>query len=493
MKNRTHRRTPSRYLLLLLILPLGCLLVQDGEAEPMAAATAPPPIFQPPFGSDVLPADTVTVSPGGGMVSLPSGTDITVPENAFVSRDGQPVTDPVTLTVREFLNPMETWLGGVPMNMGDHHVLRSAGMMEIRGTTPDGGDVELAQGKSLQLDWYSVDPDTAYVSWVLDTASGTWKETGERNAVTSRDLDAELRTAEAALPPRVSPVETGRYAFDIGDMTGKQPALARYKGVQFVPVDGKKCGHDATRIEVEPITDGSEGAFLVRFIVDTILSARFKASSFDTTTYRSSWRVDTTTVCRCNLALPPGASARTTARIHRLLNGDSERQRARGLEKAIALWTEYNAKVERQFLAGLLRPESIPNLPDRPGRVNLRSMNINSLGWVNCDIVIPYPDEVDLIAAFIGTDGQPVAIENLAVMEMDTRTLYPCKNNRIRLDPAVRNIVFGYADGQFALLDEATVSGLKSSDSPVPLVITTATIEDLKNPTSAIAALIMGS
>ena len=90
-------------------------------------------------------------------------------------------------------------------------------------------------------------------------------------------------------------------------------------------------------------------------------------------------------------------------------------------------------------------------------------------------------------------DGQPVAIENLAVMEMDTRTLYPCKNNTSRLDPAVRNIVFGYADGQFALLDEATVSGLKSSDSPVPLVITTATIEDLKNPTSAIAALIMGS
>ena len=242
MKNRTHRRTPSRYLLLLLILPLGCLLVQDGEAEPMAAATAPPPIFQPPFGSDVLPADTVTVSPGGGMVSLPSGTDITVPENAFVSRDGQPVTDPVTLTVREFLNPMETWLGGVPMNMGDHHVLRSAGMMEIRGTTPDGGDVELAQGKSLQLDWYSVDPDTAYVSWVLDTASGTWKETGERNAVTSRDLDAELRTAEAALPPRVSPVETGRYAFDIGDMTGKQPAA---RPLQRGPI--RACGREEVR------------------------------------------------------------------------------------------------------------------------------------------------------------------------------------------------------------------------------------------------------
>ena len=303
MKNPAHRRAPQRSLLLLLLLPIGCLLIQDGEAEPVAAAPSLK-VFQPPFGPGVVPVDSVTLSREGGVVRLSSGTDITVPEDAFVTAEGQPVAGPVTLTIREFLNPIETWLGGVPMNMGDDAVLRSAGMMEIRGTTANGEQVELAPDKALQLDWYSVDPDPGYVSWALDTATGQWSETGGPQSLSTRDLDAELAEAEAALPPRVNPVEPSRYAFDIGDMTGKQPELKRFNGVQFVPVDGRPCGHDATRIEVEPITDGSEGAFFVRFIVDTVLSARFKASSFDTTTYRSSWKVDTTTVCRCHLALP---------------------------------------------------------------------------------------------------------------------------------------------------------------------------------------------
>ena len=493
MKNPTQRRAPQRYLLLLLILPLGCLLVRDGEAEPVAAATAPPPVFQPPFGPDALPLESVSVTREGGVLRLASGTDITVPEDAFVTAEGMPVTEDVQLTVREFLNPIETWLGGVPMNMGDDHVLRSAGMMEIRGTTANGEQVELAPDKALQLDWYSVDPDPAYVTWALDTATGIWTETAGRSDVAERDLSAELSATEANLPPRVNPVPPSRYAFDIGDMTGKQPELARYRGVQFVPVDGKKCGHDATRIEVEPITDGSGGAFLVRFIVDTVLSARFKASSFDTTTYRSSWKVDTTTVCRCNIALPPGADEQTAAKIQRLLNGESDRKRDRALRKALELWAEYNAEVERQFLSGLLRPGNLPKQLDRPGRIWERNMSVPNLGWVNCDVVIPYPDEVDIIADFVGPDGQPVHVENLTVLDMDTRTLYPCKNNRIRLDPAVRNVVFGYSEGQMALLDDATVANLHSSSTPAQVVISLATVEDLQHPTSTVAKLVMGS
>ena len=487
----TPHSRPAAFLLLLL-LPIGCLLVQDGEAEPIAAALSLK-VFQPPFGPGVVPVDSVTLSREGGVVRLSSGTDITVPEDAFVTAEGQPVAGPVTLTIREFLNPIETWLGGVPMNMGDDAVLRSAGMMEIRGTTANGGQVELAPDKALQLDWYSVDPDPGYVSWALDTATGQWRETGGHQSLTTRDLDAELAEAKAALPPQVNPVEPSRYAFDIGDMTGKQPELKRFNGVQFVPVDGRPCGHDATRIEVEPITDGSEGAFFVRFIVDTVLSARFKASSFDTTTYRSSWNVDTTTVCRCHLALPPGADEQTASKIQRLLNGESDRKRDHALRKALELWAEYNAEVKRQFLSGLLRPSNLPRQLDRPGRISERSITVPNLGWVNCDIVIPYPDEVDIIADFVGQDGQPVNIENLTVLDMDTRTLYPCKHNRIRLDPGARNVVFGYSEGQMALLDDATVANLHSSSTPTQLVISLATVEDLQDPASTVAELVLGS
>ena len=492
--NASRTTAPGRYLLLLLLLPIGCLLVRNGESEPVQAWPPPPlPVFNPPLGAGLTPEETVTVAAEGGMLALASGTRITVPSGAFVDNAGKAVTEPVALTVREFHNPIETWLGGIPMYADGDAVLRSAGMMEIRGTTADGREVELALDKALQLDWYSVEDDPGYVTWALDTASGVWTQTGTANRLETRDLQAELEEAEADLPPRVYPVPPSRYAFDIGDLTGRQPELDRYRGVRFVPADGRKCGHDATRIEVEPITDGSGGAFLVRFIVDTVLQMKFQAGSNDTTTYMAPCPIDSVTECRCNIALPPGADEREAAQVQRLLNGDSDRQRDRGRRTAVRLWEEYNATIDRQYLTDLLRPSTLPRRPDRPGRVFARSMQTDRLGWINCDIEIPYPDEVDLLVDLVAPDGRLLEVQNLAVMEVDTRTLYPCENGRIRLDPAQRNAVFGYADGQLVFLTREQVAGLQHLESGAAIAPSIADLTDLQDPASIIATLILGS
>ena len=190
---------PTRALILLALLPLGCLFLQRGDAEPLAAAAPPPPVFAPPLGLGLTPEETVTVAAEGGVLTLASSTRIAVPENAFVDTAGHTISEPVALTVREFHNPIETWLGGIPMRAGDDAVLRSAGMMEIRGTSADGREVELAPGKVLQLEWYSVEDDPGYVTWALDTATGQWTETGTANTLETRDLQAELEETERLL------------------------------------------------------------------------------------------------------------------------------------------------------------------------------------------------------------------------------------------------------------------------------------------------------
>ena len=149
-------------------------------------------------------------------------------------------------------------------------------------------------------------------------------------------------------------------------------------------------------------------------------------------------------------------------------------------------------KVERQFLSGLLRPNKLPKQLDRPGRIPQRSMQLNQLGWVNCDIEIPYPTEVDLVAEFVDSSGTSIMVDNLSVLELETRTLYPCKDNRIRLDPHQHNAVFGYVNGQVAYLDDATISQLRSSIHPEPVMIQTATLSDLQESSSTIAKLILG-
>ena len=490
----TSSTAPIRYLLVLLLLPIGCLFIGRGEAEPVkASALPPPPVFTPPFGPGTTPTEKAVADTEGGLIQLASGTQLTVPAQAFVDTAGQPINGPVTLTVREFQNPIETWLGGIPMTAGNDAVFRSAGMMEIRGETADGQGVELAADKTIKLNWYSVEDDADYVTWALDTTTGEWIETGTATAIETRDLQAELDKAEADLPPRLNPVPPSPHAFDIGDLTGKQPELARYKGVQFVPVDGKTCGHDATRIEVDPITDGFGGAYLVRFIVDTVLQMEFQAGTNDTRIYTAPFPIDSVTECRCNLALPPGASAKENQRIQRLLNGTSDRKRERGRQAAVKLWAEYNAAVERQYLTSLLRPSGSELRPDRPGRISSRSMEIDGLGYINCDIVIPYPEEVDLLVDLIAPDGRKLEVHNLAVMEIDTRTLYPCAGGRIRLNPSERNAVFGYADGQLVFLTKEQVEDLQHLESGAAIAPSIAALDDLTNPASTIAELILGS
>ena len=199
------------------------------------------------------------------------------------------------------------------------------------------------------------------------------------------------------------------------------------------------------------------------------------------------------TECRCNVALPPGVGEREAARIQRLLNGDSDRRRERGRQQALALWKEYTAAVDRQFLSNALRPSTMTNRPDQPGRISMRSMEVDRLGYINCDIVIPYPDEVDLLVDLIGPDGTPLDVRNLAVLELDTRTLYPCEGGRIRLDPGQRNAVFGYAGNQLVYLTQAQVAGLRNSMLPIPITPQLANIDNITDPASTIAQLILGS
>ena len=78
-------------------------------------------------------------------------------------------------------------------------------------------------------------------------------------------------------------------------------------------------------------------------------------------------------------------------------------------------------------------------------------------------------------------------------MEVDTRTLYPCAEGRIRLDPAQRNAVFGYANGQLVFLTREQVSELEGLPAGAAINPSIADLSDLQTPASTIAQLILGS
>lgn len=105
-----------------------------------------------------------------------SGTIIHVPENCVVYADGSPVEGGFELKYREFREPVDIALSGIPMTYqenGKSYFFRSQGMFEIRGEK-NGKDLKLNAPITIDFNQTESTRGTCYYS--LDDATGIWKK-----------------------------------------------------------------------------------------------------------------------------------------------------------------------------------------------------------------------------------------------------------------------------------------------------------------------------
>ncbi|MDX2002850.1 MAG: hypothetical protein SFW35_10485 [Chitinophagales bacterium] len=101
-----------------------------------------------PVGEGV-PFKEITINAEkGGTYHHTTGTDITIPPNAFVNRQGETITGTVTIAYREFHNAYDLAMSGIPMGDIAKGALQSASMMEINANQ-DGNELLLADGKNI--------------------------------------------------------------------------------------------------------------------------------------------------------------------------------------------------------------------------------------------------------------------------------------------------------------------------------------------------------
>ena len=102
----------------------------ENKSESVAEACIKPPIP----GKEKLFITYRVSTKNGGVINYPTGSSITIPSNAFVNKNGKPVSDSVDVKYREFHDPLEIFLSGIPMHYdsaGKANTLESAGMIEI--------------------------------------------------------------------------------------------------------------------------------------------------------------------------------------------------------------------------------------------------------------------------------------------------------------------------------------------------------------------------
>ncbi len=122
--------------------------------------TAQPPTLQinevlalnSPMPTLAKPVERKTVqAEKGETLTYASGSKVTIPAAAFVDKQGLPVKGEVEITYREFNDPVDMFLAGIPKQLNKHQDLQSTGMMEIKGFQ-NGEPVYLTMDKSLSIE-----------------------------------------------------------------------------------------------------------------------------------------------------------------------------------------------------------------------------------------------------------------------------------------------------------------------------------------------------
>lgn len=115
-----------------------------------------------------------------------SGTEIFIPANAFVTADGKNITGEVAIDYREFRNPLEFVMSGIPMsniNGADpNNYFRSAGMLEINASI-NGEEVFLKPDKNVTINFESTDGEENFPLWTFNDSLNQWKEIGQSTPV----------------------------------------------------------------------------------------------------------------------------------------------------------------------------------------------------------------------------------------------------------------------------------------------------------------------
>ncbi len=109
-----------------------------------------------------------------------SGTEINIPKNCFVDKSGKEVTDPVTIQYREYRDPIDIVLSGIPMTEMEGDSMKyyeSAGMFEITANV-NGEEVFMQPGKKIDLQFSSVPIASQPNFYNFDDKTGEWKDLG---------------------------------------------------------------------------------------------------------------------------------------------------------------------------------------------------------------------------------------------------------------------------------------------------------------------------
>lgn len=145
-------------------------------------------LVNPPLPESKLPVERFEFEASRKQeIRVSSGTILLIPAHAFVDSDGQEVDGKVNLTYEEFHDRAEVFLSGIPMkydSLGRELPMETYGMFRILASNTR-GQLDLAPGKSIALEFVSGSSADNVNFYHLDPRHGKWIQLGKAELISA--------------------------------------------------------------------------------------------------------------------------------------------------------------------------------------------------------------------------------------------------------------------------------------------------------------------
>jgi hypothetical protein len=438
-----------------------------------AHAIAQKRTIAPPIkGLDVRYTSYKVAASKATTITHPSGSKLVIPANAFVDKEGNPVSGEVEVRYREFRNPVDVFVAGIPMeydSAGRTYQFESAGMMQVAAFV-NGKVVYLDKNKPVEVQFASKQSGEEFAVYEFDTAAGNWAYRGEdeislppsaaskpklltadevnrKKAAAATQLQQDLSVAVRQNPVPAEPVkprlaDKRKNRFRVDFKPSEFPEMSAWKDVVF-EVDESREKFDTnfyynTKWESVVLSKGaSEGRYVATFKKGLTIAPVDVYPVYEGESYQKAKESFDKKFAEYDLALSRRTTAETAAR------------------------TRYEETITGLGLSGgLTQVQNLANQAslDLAGQV-MRIFTIANFGLFNCDQpqMLPIGGKVALAC----NDNEGKLLSGFTILYHVDRAkfcLYSYHNQNpmvgFQFDPQSSNLVWAVRDGILYTADD---------------------------------------
>jgi len=461
---------------------------QDTAHTPVARGT-----LQPPMPGVDVPFRNYTVNAAkGDTLFYQSGSIILFPPNAFLDSSGKPVTGDVTVQYREFRDPADYYLAGIPMEYDSSNrkfIFRSSGMCDIHAWQ-NGQPLKVNPSHQPEINLVTITdstyPDNLYY---LDTTQGKWMYHG--NAIITKlthrtypeAIEKMIVHPTPVMPVLVAPVKPAKASnktpvITIEIQPGSFPELDAYNNLKFQVDNSEKHfnGNDTAEVwaDMRLQKTNTEGLYTVSFkgagrtvsyLVRPVVEGKdyeeaLRVFEKQDALYKQQLnnrltreqvekaqlakRLLTDSLEQQRLDEENGRTARLNQLVlDRIREQEAMNKRIAAENKEIATINSKTKEEQKayQMVKDIYKTFAVNNV--------YKTFSINNFGNWNCDVPIAPPNTFWVKAIFKDVKSSKIEVQHIAVVYKSLYSTIGFTSNDLQLLDSTDHIIWGTVNGRF--------------------------------------------